>query len=828
MYKAIISFLLFTLYPIAFFAQNQNCNCCIYGTVLDKELGNPIAFATVLIKSSEKYAITDEKGNFKIDNVCPETYVLVISSLGYVELTTQTQQYNSGQASNFYLTEDLTTLNEVTVNAEGKKEKGTQTISQIKLNKADINTLPTGTLGTSLSQVEGVSFAATGTNVQIPIIHGLSGNRVLVLNNDLKHGFQNWGSEHAPEIDINAVNNITVIKGAGGVRFGPEALSGVILIEPNPLLLNKELYGNVGIGLESNGRGGNTNFEIGRGTEKWSYFLNGSFTKIGDRFAPGVNLTDEEIANLQVSNLGPTEPRVNLTNTGKEEFAFSIGARHRVDDWDFKAYYSLVDQNLGLLFASFPDSGPALSRAFDSPVPLFIDSFSYDISSPREKTQHHLTKAEIDWFYADDAKFTFRAGAQLNKRQEFAIRTSSERSEQNPIIDLDLITYDYQLEWEHPDWKGLDGFVGFQYFTQNNDNNDGTFNIPFVPNYNTFRYGIFVVEKLNIGSNTLEAGIRYDIETNDVRGENNVTREIFRDRYTFSNFTASLGYQWRISNNSSFKTNVGSAFRTPNVAELFSFGQSGFYSLFGLLRIKTDENGDLNANEVILLADSDVEIETGYKLTNEFRTSNETDAHAITTYINYIENFVFDRPIGVTTRFSGPVVVQIVDQEDALFLGLDYTWKKEFSEKFNTTFGLSYLWSRNVGKNEPLIRQPPISTNILFEWIEKEFWIFDSCKFTLRPSYTFEQFQAPRVIPISEVIDESTELTLESEIFDFINPPDGYFLLDASWSFKKKNLEGGLAIQNALNTRYRNYLNDLRYFADELGINVLLTLNYKF
>ena len=90
-----------------------------------------------------------------------------------------------------------------------------------------------------MAKVDGVTFASTGSNVQILISQGLSGNRILVLNNGLKHGFQNWENEHAPEIDLNGINNVTVIKGAGGVRFGLEALAGVIMTEPDPLTINK-------------------------------------------------------------------------------------------------------------------------------------------------------------------------------------------------------------------------------------------------------------------------------------------------------------------------------------------------------------------------------------------------------------------------------------------------------------------------------------------------------------------------------------------------------------------------------------------------------------
>ena len=817
-------FIIFFLLQSACFIYGQQnlCDHIIKGKILDAETKQPVPFASVKVKGLEKFAYSDADGNFMIGELCSKKNTLIISCLGYSSSTSEHHHEHDDGEFHFLLTQDLTGLDEVTIKAERRKEEGTETISQATLNKAEIRSIPTQSLAAAVSKIDGVTFASVGVNVQLPVIHGLTGNRILFLNNGLKHAFQNWGNQHAPEIDLNTINNITVIKGAAGVRYGPEALAGVVRVEPNSLLLNNPLYVNAGATFQSNGLGGNASFEIGKGSGNWSYFFNGSYTRLGDRTAPGANITDAEREDLGIIGDGPTDNRVNLTNTGKEEAAFGFGVLHHLNNWDFKLYYNFNKQNLGQLRGAFVATLEDFFRALESPVPLFVFPFSYEFNEPRQDLQHHTAKAEVDWNYADKGKLTFRFGAQLNLREEFDIR----RNAQDPIIDLDLTTFDYQLEWKHSTWKGLDGFIGVQYFTQKNDNDEQRTNTtPFIPNYEVNRFSVFAIEKVKFGDDTLEAGIRFDIENNDVAGliPGNV---VFRDQYTFTNFTASLGYQWQLSDNSSFKTNIGSAFRTPNVAELFSFGVQGFTTTFGLLRFVND-NGRPDTSEVTLLDDSDVNLERGYKFTNEFRTSNNGNAHAITVYGHYIENFVFDRPFGLVGSFVGPQLGFFTDQADALFVGLDYTWKKEFNDKLSGTFGLSYLWSRNIGEDQPLPSQPPISTNIELKWDQGQFWIFESSNWTLRPSYTFRQFQAPRTIN-----DEAglAEVGIDSEIFDFADAPDGYFLLDASWNFKFNNsgIGGSIALQNLLNTSYRNVLNEFRYFADEPGRNILVGVNYNF
>jgi iron complex outermembrane receptor protein len=68
--------------------------------------------------------------------------------------------------------------------------------------------------------------------------------------------------------------------------------------------------------------------------------------------------------------------------------------------------------------------------------------------------------------------------------------------------------------------------------------------------------------------------------------------------------------------------------------------------------------------------------------------------------------------------------------------------------------------------------------------------------------------------------------------FDFLPPPPAFTLVNADFTLKN-NLFGNpvqisFSVQNLLNTKYRNYLNRFRYFADEPGRSFDLTLLYNF
>ena len=71
-----------------------------------------------------------------------------------------------------------------------------------------------------------------------------------------------------------------------------------------------------------------------------------------------------------------------------------------------------------------------------------------------------------------------------------------------------------------------------------------------------------------------------------------------------------------------------------------------------------------------------------------------------------------------------------------------------------------------------------------------------------------------------------------SQILTIVLPPDDYFLIGlqvgTNFEWQESSLKVSLRAENLMNTTYRDYLNRLRYFADENGINVSLNLNYRF
>jgi iron complex outermembrane receptor protein len=127
--------------------------------------------------------------------------------------------------------------------------------------------------------------------------------------------------------------------------------------------------------------------------------------------------------------------------------------------------------------------------------------------------------------------------------------------------------------------------------------------------------------------------------------------------------------------------------------------------------------------------------------------------------------------------------------------------------------------------DEPLINMPPVNTKNEIAYNNKE---LKNLKISLQSEYVFAQNEFPNnnfevYLPITETYEE----------VDISSTPDAYHLLNlnASMDFKtskKSSLTVGLGINNLFNTSYRNYLNLLRFYSDDMGRNFLLNLKFNY
>lgn len=784
--------------------RTSSGDSCIYhfeGYVRDIRSKQPLPFATVQIEGTNKGAVADERGHFSFDNLCQNEFDVVVSNVGYKQAVHHHDPYHD--MPNIFLASDSITLQSITI--EGKAQPGQLFSGTVEsLSSDEIEKYHAQNLGDLVSNITGVSMLSTGQNVVKPIIHGLHSNRILIINNGVRHEFQSWGEEHAPEIDVSLIDHISVVKGAATVRYGPEALGGVLLINPPPMDLRTEWQGNVGFTGKSNGRSGESSFQLQKGYRRVALLAQASYLIQGD---------------LQT-------PDYILSNTGKRESSIGLGGRYHWRRLDFSAYYSHFAQNLGILRGSITGNLDDLVYAMEREQPQPTFPFTYAINNPHQEVQHDMIKLNGRW-NGENQSVEVQYAYQVNNRQEYDVRRGN--NNELPSIDLILSSQTLDIDWKHPDFGKWQGNAGVQGLYQVNQNQPGTNTVPFIPNFDNSRIGLYIIEARSFGTNRLEVGARYDYQYSAIRGRkpDNV---IFRNEISYQNVTATIGLVHEIKEGQTFRTNIGTAWRPPNISELYSYGKHGASYEYGIWRYTLGENNAISTQEVLSQSEKPVFSEVGLKWIGTYEVTSDKMQSEVTAYANYIQNYMYTRPFGITNTIRGALPYFIYDQDDALLAGVDASIMLMHTSELSSTLKGSYLWAKNISKDDYFVGMPPakLAYQLSKQW--QKFAFFDQSSVDLSLSYTFRQFQAPRVISAGTILEaerNNENIFAENDaIFDYMPAPSAYFLGNLSWSGQVNHIALSLQIKNILNKTYRSYTNRLRYFADETGRNFVVSVKY--
>jgi iron complex outermembrane receptor protein len=175
----------------------QECNFTLTGKITDKDDGEPLEFTIVSVKEINFSTNSNEEGEFKFENLCAGDYTIRIIHLGCADTSIKVSVSKNTRV-NFKLPHSLHELADVEI-IERVDYKPTQTIDNIK--QEEIDKAKGKTLADALKGSAGITTLNTGASISKPMIHGLQGYRILILNNGIRQEGQQWGNEHAPEID---------------------------------------------------------------------------------------------------------------------------------------------------------------------------------------------------------------------------------------------------------------------------------------------------------------------------------------------------------------------------------------------------------------------------------------------------------------------------------------------------------------------------------------------------------------------------------------------------------------------------------------------------
>lgn len=795
--------LAFSFSSLLSLAQNAQCTLTLSGTVYDNE-NQPLAGATVVVLPNGPGTTTNNRGRFELKNLCEGNYQIEVRFVGFGSYR---QEIRLGQNKQLTvsLEPDETALQEVVVEDHAPHVEATSTFN--RLSGHELQETMGKPLGEALRQLAGVNTIQTGPAIFKPVIHGLHSNRVLILNNGIRQEGQNWGAEHAPEVDPFIASNLVVIKDAAAIKYGSDALGGVVLVNPAELPRDPGLGGQFHlIGASNNGSLITSGFVEG-GSKKWKglgWRAQGSIKKAGDSRAP----------------------EYVLSNTGFEEQSFSLAAAYHKANRGIDVFVSHFNTNIGILRGSATGNAEDLANAMERKPPQQTMPFTYDIKPPRQDVQHTLFKLNAHQT-AGKNDYRLQYGFQLNVRSEFDQRRGS--LVEIPALGFRLFTHTLDLEWQRQHHTRFQSNWGINVMHQVNEKIDGTQTIPFIPNFTHNAIGLFALEKFTLTHWTVEAGLRADLRNYDVAGFD-FQNQLYRSEIHFQNISGTVSAQRIVGKRGSFTSSLSSAWRPANLAELYSIGthQSAAAIEYGLLL-------DEETTQVVPFENSGVKPEQALKWVSGFTYTANRLTLDVAAYLNYIRHFIYLRPRGVTSSLRGVYPYFRYTQTNASFAGADLSVGYKLSERWSMNGKLSYLRARDVEENDFLIFIPANRADISIRYESGKkgvvSWYAES---GLR--WIAMQTRAPRVITPRQLIDATAQgidlIAQNDSNFDFMAAPAGVQLLHAqvgiTWQLKNVKLEARLAGENLTSESYREYTNRMRYYANETGRNFILGLHLSF
>jgi iron complex outermembrane recepter protein len=754
----------------------------VIGTIKDSSTGKSVVGATIQLVELKKGDVSHKDGTFHLNNFPTGIYTLSVRSIGYQEWRRKIH-FIHDTIINISLAIDMIVTNEVLVSANKVNSSSSETRIPTILTEKDLDQHRGQTLGETLKNIGGVTLLQTGPSISKPVIRGLHSQRVVTINGGLQQEGQQWGQEHAPEIDPFSVRRVEILKGSAGVEYGAGAIGGVIRVDELDLPYRFDgLSGKAILTSFSN------NQQIAG-----SLLLQGRYIPLIDSSAWRIQFSGRKAGDSHT-------PFYQLTNTGFQEFNMNIQGGINYSWGTLEAQYKLFSTRLGILSASHIGNINDLQRAIESGEPLIQRSFSYSIRTPKQEITHHLATVK-SVLNSSLGNIELQYGFQLNDRAEFDAHNTRiadpqqrELFLQRPAMQLQLFTNTFDAKLRHYEIGSLSGVVGISFMHQLNWRFG---RVLLIPDYNFYNVGVFAIENYTTGDWTFNAGARFDSRLMNVTPLDRNGNSLQDTSFLFSGFNTSLGVLRSLNNEIKVSLNLNTGFRTPNVNELYSNDVHHGTAQFEIGDKRLQPERSLSADAMIDYNSDILSLQASL-------------------FVNSIAGFINLKPDveQPTVTFRGVFPTMRYVQNTVLMYGGDWSGRISLTEWMWFGNTLSIVRATNTETNEPVLFIPS-----------------DRIRSTLH-------FHSSNDILLSEPYLEVSSLLVRRQDRvpvnqDYALPPAGYGLVDIALGGvielgSKGSLSLNAEIQNLFNQPYRDYLSRYRYFALDAGRNFILRIGYQF
>lgn len=572
--------------------------------------------------------------------------------------------------------EKVISLDEIVISASSDEaaDKGAQAASIMTAEQLNLALEPS--LGQTLMRTPGISSSYFGPAASRPIVRGLEGDRVRILQNGLNTiDASSLSPDHAVSFEAANLKSVEVVRGPATLLYGSNAIGGVVNAIDGRIVderLDGTLRGAMGGRFSSVDQGYQSNAMLEGGWKGLAFHVE-AFTRAAEDFhIPGNARTVGEQERNPLP-AGTPEPGKVVPHSNLRAEGISGGMSYIWDEGFIGFAWTEYHTN----YAS-----PAQENVF-----IDLNQTRLEVRGAFYKPLPRIKEINYRFAWSDYEHVEFEDGRD------------------NTVFKND--GYDARVEMKHEKIAGMEGVAGFQ-------SSRSDFLVAgeeaFLPPTITQSNAVFFFEDITRGSLSFQVGGRYDHISVDALNNN-----VFgppRGR-SFDSFSGSVGLVCTANEEYSAAFTVTHAERAPTAQELFANGAH--------LATNTFEVGNPNLG---------VESSLGFDLNLRKRIGWVTGA--LSGYYNRYRDFIGQFPTGVMVDTDGDLVGDTPEYDyravDARFIGaeLETTFHllhpvtaepRQVPTNLHWEFKADVVRAQNMSTGRSLPRIPPfhLSSALIFE-----------------------------------------------------------------------------------------------------------------
>ena len=398
-----------------------------------------------------------------------------------------------------------------------------------------------------------------------------------------------------------------------------------------------------------------------------------------------------------------------------------------------------------------------------------------------------------------------------------------------PAINLKLQTHNFLANLKWKTRFSLDYEWGVNGIIQDNYSNPNTGVKRLIPDYLRYQMGSYFVGAYSpLNSFSWDWGIRLDQNLWDVQKFYSVSdweernyavlfpdfevqqlgnKLLVNPKLNFLTLAAQTGISIILGEQFNTSLTYVLSQRSPNASELFSDGLHHSLATleFGSLSLKKEIS-----NKILLNMS---------KNKGRFKGTLEP-------YFSKISNYIFIGPKGIEQTIRGAFPVWQYDTTNASFWGVDLGIDYAFSEQLTFDINASYTFAQDLINREPLISIPPFNSSQSLKYTSSK------KKFDFEVVNHFVAFQN-RFPEMNFTVNTLKDSLIIEELVDISTPPSAYHSIDFNFSIyfnliKQSRSSISFIVNNITQTKYRDYLNRMRFYADDIGRNFQLQFIFSY